>query len=72
MSKKIKSDKMKKFVIMYDVKVGNQRIIQNLLSNDWHSILEWRTIDGDPIICFLPKTTCYKEFNSQKDAFDEF
>lgn len=63
---------MKKFVIMYDVKADHQRIIQDLLLNDWHSILEGHSIDGEPIICFLPETTWYKEFNTQREAFDEF
>ncbi|MCD9853836.1 hypothetical protein LUD75_03930 [Epilithonimonas sp. JDS] len=62
----------KKYIITFDVHTGHQQIIKDLTSNDWHSIIRGYNDEGNAVICYLPETTWWKEFETSKQAYDEF
>lgn len=62
----------KKYILSYDVHNEHQRIIDQLIANGWHSIIQGVDDKGTPCICYLPETTWWKEFENSKQALDEF
>ncbi len=46
----------KEYLITYDVHYDHERIIQDLIKNNWHSVKQGYA-NGKPIICYLPETT---------------
>lgn len=61
----------KKYVLMYDVHRDHERIIQDLIARNWHSVIQGYS-DGKPVICYLTETTWWKEFATAREAFNEF
>ncbi|PZU84233.1 MAG: hypothetical protein DI529_11465 [Chryseobacterium sp.] len=62
----------KKYIITFDVHIGHQQIIKDLTSCDWHSIIKGYDDGGNAVICYLPETTWWKEFETSRQAYDEF
>ena len=62
---------MKKYLITYDVHRDHERIIQDLIKNGWHSVIQGY-IDSKPTICYLSETTWWKECKDQSQAYYEF
>jgi len=62
----------KKYVVTFDVHSEHERIIQDLIQYDWHSVIQGYADNGSPVICYFPETTWWKEFNNVKEAFAEF
>lgn len=63
----------KKYILMFDVHRDHERIIQDLISKNWHSVIQgFQTETRKPIVCYLPETTWWKEFSSKREAYDEF
>lgn len=62
----------KKYIVTFDVHAEHERIIQDLITYGWHSVIQGYTDNGQPVICYFPETTWWKEFNNVKEAFAEF
>lgn len=61
----------KKYILTYDITQDHERVIQDLISNNWHSVIQGYS-DGKKVICYLPETTWWKEFETARQAYDEF
>ncbi|WP_284462383.1 hypothetical protein [Chryseobacterium sp.] len=61
----------KKHLLTYDITQDHQRVIQDLISNNWHSVIQGYS-DGKKVICYFPETTWWKEFETTRQAYDEF
>lgn len=62
----------KKFILIFDVYSEHQRIIKDLISNSWHSVIKGYDDVGNAVICYFPETTWWKEFETSKQAYSEF
>ena len=62
----------KKYILSYDVHYEHQRIIDQLIANGWHSILQGVDDNGSPCIGYLPETTWCKELQNSSQALNEF
>nr|WP_314494235.1 hypothetical protein [uncultured Chryseobacterium sp.] len=62
----------KKFLLTYDITQDHDRVIQELINNNWHSVIQGYSTDGKKVICYFPETTWWKEFDTTRQAYNEF
>lgn len=62
----------KKYLLTYDITQDHYRVIQELITNNWHSVIQGYLDDGKRKICYFPETTLWKEFETIRQAYDEF
>ena len=62
----------KKYLLTYDITQDHYRVIQELINNDWHSVIQGYSADGKKVICYFPETTWWKEFETTRQAYNEF